>query len=70
MNFIEVNGKVIVPDNCTETIKILEDALGKDRVIQVKVDCSKFEGEAITIHNGELLSLYFHGGLRCLTNVI
>lgn len=70
VNFIEVNSKVMVPDNCTETIKILKDALDEDKVILVKVDCSKFNGEGVTIHKGEFLSLYFHGGLRCLTNII
>lgn len=72
VNFIELpNGKVVVPENCIETRSALEASIGKDNVISVKADCSKFNGIAQTIDNdGHFITLWFHGGLRCLTNHI
>jgi hypothetical protein len=72
VNFIELpNGKVVVPENCTETRGLLEDSIGKDNVISVKVDVSKFNGIAQTLSDdGRFITLWFHGGLRCLTNNI
>ena len=72
VNFIELpNGKVVVPENCLETRALLVESIGKDNVIPVKVDVSKFNGIAQTLSDdGRFITLWFHGGLRCLTNLI
>jgi len=69
VNFIELpNGKVILPSNCEETIAKLTRVLGKDRVLSVDFDCSLLNGQATTRMGGNLINLWFHGGLRCMAN--
>jgi hypothetical protein len=71
VNFVELeDGRVLVPENCWSTRLHLESTLGVERVVPVKVDFSKTTGIAQTMVEGAFTTLYFHGGLRCLTNLM
>jgi len=71
VNFIELpDGKIVLPENCTQTKTALEGVLGVSNVLGARVDSSKLPGSAITFVNGRAETLYFHGGLRCLTNCV
>ncbi|MFZ6034896.1 MAG: hypothetical protein ACOYUB_01980 [Patescibacteria group bacterium] len=71
VNFLELaDGRVAVPFNCWTARSTLESKLGKDRVIPINIDFSKTTGIAQTFVEGVFTTLYFHGGLRCLTNIL
>lgn len=68
VNFIELpNRMIVVPENCTEARGKIGSLIGQDNILAAKVDFSRRKG-GVAIIGSEVL--YFHGGLRCLSNVV
>lgn len=80
VNFLELpSGHVVVPSNCHETIERLRRHLPNDRIHEAHLDCSRLNGVAMVMVSDPLMAciseskfetLYFHGGLRCMVNVV
>jgi hypothetical protein len=80
VNFPELpSGHVVIPSNCPETLALLRRHLPDNMVLEAQLDCSKLNGvavimvsdpQAIFLTDAQFETHYYHGGLRCMVNVV
>lgn len=71
VNFIELpNGKVVMSANCPETKGKLIQSLGAENVLESNFDPGSYSFSQTAEVQGGDIPLYFHGGLRCMSNVV
>lgn len=70
VNFIEVDGKIILPENCRKTRSLIGGVIGDNNVLSAKVDCSMMLGKIVMFTDDGQVDIYLHGGLRCLSNIV